>query len=114
MSGFQPPQDAEPLRCEVSHADGAAVVRPMGELDMATAPVLDDQLEQLRAAGIRRLILDLRGLHFMDSAGMRCVLKYDSLARNDGFSVELIRGSRAVHRVFEVTGTAGHLRFVDA
>ena len=106
--------EAEQLRCEVSREDGAATVRAVGALDIATVPVLDDQLAELRDAGFRRLIVDLRGLYFMDSSGLRCILKYDSLARNDGFSIELIQGSRAVRRVFELTGTTAHLPFIDA
>lgn len=111
---YTPPPDAEPLHCEVSREDGSATVRAVGALDLATVPVLDDQLAELRNAGFRRLIIDLRGLYFIDSTGLRCLLKYDSLARNDGFSIELIRGSRAVQRVFEFTGTLDHLAFIDA
>ena len=109
-----PQHDAESLRCEVLREDGTATVRAVGALDLATVPELDDQLAGLRDAGFRRLILDLRGLHFMDSSGLRCILKYDSLARNDGFSIELVQGPRAVQRVFELTGTTAHLPFVDS
>ena len=110
---YAPGPDAELLRCEVSREDDAATVRAVGALDIATVPVLDDHLAELRDAGFRRLIIDLRGLHFMDSSGLRCILKYDSLAQNDGFSIELIRGSRAVQRVFELTGTTARLPFID-
>jgi anti-sigma B factor antagonist len=113
-SPYTPEPDAEPFRCEVSRAGAAATVRAVGALDVASVPVLDDQLAELRNAGFRRLIIDLRGLHFMDSTGLHCILKYDALARNDGFSIELIRGSRAVQRVFDVTGTAAQLPFADA
>ena len=110
----QPSPYAELLRCETLREDGTATVRPVGALDVATVPVLDQQLEELRNAGFRRLILDLRGLQFMDSTGLRIILKYDYHARNDGFSIELIRGSRAVQRIFELTGTTAHLAFIDA
>jgi anti-sigma B factor antagonist len=109
-----PQPETEPFRCEVSCEDGTATVRAIGELDLVAVPVLDDQLAELRDAGFRRLILDLRGLYFMDSTGLHCILKYDSLARNNGFSIELIQGPRAVRRVFELTGTATHLPFIDA
>jgi anti-anti-sigma factor len=114
QSPLTPQSEAEPFRCEVSRADATATIRAVGELDLATVPVLDDQLAALRDAGCRRLILDLRGLYFMDSSGLRCILRYDSLARNNGFSIELIQGSRAVRRVFELTGTMAHLPFIDA
>ena len=105
--------DEELLRCEVSREDSAATVRPVGALDIASVSVLDEQLAELRDAGFRRLIIDLRGLSFMDSTGLRCILKYDALAQSDGFSIDLIRGTSAVQRVFEVTGTTAELPFID-
>ena len=50
----------------------------------------------------------------MDSTGLRAVLALDAEARRDGFTLSLVRGSAAVQRVFELTGTAGALPFVDA
>ena len=68
-----PPPVAESFRCDVSRQGATATVRALGELDLATVPVLDDQLAELRDAGSRRLILDLRGLDFIDSTGLRCI-----------------------------------------
>ena len=108
-----PPPVAESFRCEVSRADGTATVHILGALDLATAPVLDAQLAELRDAGCRRLILDLRGLDFIDSTGLRCILRYDADARQDGFSIALIQGPPAVQRVFMLTRTTEHLPFID-
>ena len=109
-----PPPDAESFRCDVSREGATATVRALGALDLATVPVLDHQLAALRDAGFRRLILDLRGLEFIDSTGLRCILEYDAEARQDGFSIGLIQGPPAVHRIFVLTGTTGHLPFIDA
>ena len=109
-----PPPDAESFRCDVSREGATATVQALGALDLATVPVLDNQLAALRDAGFRRLILDLRGLNFIDSTGLRCILKYDAEARQDGFSIGLIQGPPAVQRIFVLTGTPGHLPFIDA
>jgi anti-sigma B factor antagonist len=109
-----PPPDAESFRCDVSRKDRTATVNVVGALDLATVPVLDNQVAELRDAGFRRLILDLRGLDFIDSTGLRGILRYDAEARLDGFSIELIQGPAAVQRVFELTGTTDHLPFIDA
>ena len=111
-AGSEPSQLPEPFRCEISREDTTATVRAIGELDRATVPVLDDHLAELRDAGFRRLILDLRGLDFIDSTGLRLILDYDSQARNDGSSIALIRGPSAVQRIFELTGTSAQLQFV--
>jgi anti-sigma B factor antagonist len=108
-----PPPDAEGLGCEIVRDGAAATVRVSGALDIATVPILEAELRELRQAGFRRLVLDLSGLGFMDAAGLRCILERDAEARQDGFSVALIAGPRAVQRVFELTGTAARLAFVD-
>jgi anti-sigma B factor antagonist len=107
-----PPE--EPFRCEVMPERDAIRVRPVGELDMDTAHVLDAQMRALRDSGYRRLVLDLRGLLFIDSSGLHLVLRHDAEARRDGFSLELVPGDRAVQLVFEVAGVAARLPFVDA
>jgi len=89
-------------------------VLPRGALDVATAPILDARIGELRGAGFRRLILDLSQLGFMDSTGLRLMLTWDAEARQDGFSIEFVPGRPAVQRVFELTGTASMLPFVAA
>lgn len=107
-----PPE--EPFRCEVAPERDAVRVRPVGELDLVTAPVLDAQMRELRDSGFRRLILDLRALEFIDSSGLHLILRYDAEARCDGFSLQLVPGDRAVQRVFELSGVAAQLPFADA
>ena len=109
------PPDADPLRCDVSREDGGgARLRLAGALDLATVPVLESELRTLREAGVRRLILDLSALSFLDSTGLRLIIERDDDARRDGFSLSLVPGPPAVQRVFELTGTAARLPFVDA
>jgi anti-anti-sigma factor len=74
--------------------------------------LLEAQIGELRAAGFRRLILDLSQLDFMDSTGLRLILRWDAEARQDGFSIGLVPGPPAVQRVFELTGTANALPFI--
>jgi anti-sigma B factor antagonist len=115
-SQFEPhPQDtidAEGLTCEVVPARDAVHVRPIGSLDMVTAPILDRQLDELRQVGFRRLIVDLGGLCFMDSSGLRLALRWNAVAQRDGFELGFVPGSPAVQRVFEITGMTEHVRFV--
>ena len=83
-----------------------------GALDLATVPKLEAELARLTREA-RRLILDLSTLQFMDSTGLRCMLKLDAESRRDGFSLALVPGPPAVQRVFEITGTAAVLPFTD-
>jgi anti-sigma B factor antagonist len=108
-------QTDEPgFSCEVVPERDAVRVRSIGSLDMATAPVLERQLEELREAGFRRLIVDLGGLSFMDSTGLRLALRWHAAAQADGFEIGFAPGPPAVQRVFELTGMTEHVPFVGS
>jgi anti-sigma B factor antagonist len=102
-----------PLRVDVWPAGEVVHVRPVGEIDLDTASQVRDRLDELTSAGFRRLILDLRGVTFLDSTGLRLVLETDASARADGFEFGLIEGPETVQRAFEITGLRGALPFVD-
>lgn len=76
-------------------------MRPVGELDMDTVEALDAQIRESLRGAVRRLVLDLRGVQFIDSTGLHLVLGYDAEARQNGFALELVSGDRAAQRVFE-------------
>ena len=49
----------------------------------------------------------------MDTSGLRYVLELTDRAKQEGFGLRLVRGPRAVQRVFEVSGLEPRLPFVD-
>ena len=104
----------EEFNIDVQRLAGLARVRPAGELDMATVARLDRQLSELLAAGVRRVVLDLRGLTFMDSTGLSVLLRWAGAAARDGFDFGLVRTDGPVNRLFELAGVEGHLPFVEA
>jgi anti-anti-sigma factor len=106
-------QDPESFRCHVSQECGTASVRPIGELDLATVPLLSAPVEELRAGGCRHLIVDLSDLTFIDSTGLRFLLECYAESRNDGFTLTLRPGPPAVQQVFELTDTTNHLPFIE-
>lgn len=91
---------------------GAAWVHIAGELDLATATKLRDALRdaQLNA---RVVVLDLRELTFMDSAGVHVVLDAAVDARQAGGRLILVRASAPVDRVFTLTGACEQVEIVD-
>jgi anti-sigma B factor antagonist len=99
----------------VTAKTGAGVhVTLHGELDLATAPRLQAELEDiLRADGIERLVLDLRELLFLDSSGLEVIIQTDARGRREGFDVTVVRGPRAVERLFAVMQLERRLRMVD-
>ncbi len=97
---------------ETSHEGALPLVSLFGELDIAAAPRLDAELTGLEAARPGRIVLDLRGLTFLDSTGLRSLLGADARAREDGRSLTLIQGPDVVQRVFSITGLEGRLDIV--
>jgi len=109
-SALLPP---EPFRCDTGRDDAAAWVRPVGELDLDTATEVEKVLADMRADGCDRLVLDLRGLRFMDSTGLRLVIRWDNAAKEDGFEFAIVPGVEVVDRVFRLTGMDEHLTVAD-
>ena len=58
-------------------------------------------------------MLDLRGLEFMDSSGLRLVITAEARLREAGRRLVLVRGNDTVQRVFEITKMVDRLDFVD-
>ena len=95
----------DPFSLAVLPGTEEAVVVPAGELDAGSATELDRTVRDLRAGGAEALVLDLRALTFVDSAGLRLLLSMRNDAKRDGHDLTLIPGSREVQRVFELTAT---------
>jgi anti-sigma B factor antagonist len=102
------------LEFETTRNGTVAIVRPTGELDLSGAAVLEAELDRLaEEPDLATVVLDMRGLEFMDSSGLRLVVVADMRARETGRRFALIRGGETVHRVFEITRMSDRLDFVD-
>jgi stage II sporulation protein AA (anti-sigma F factor antagonist) len=89
------------------------VIALEGELDLDGAERVNRELLRAEGSDARRIVLDLSALRFIDSTGIRLILTADARSRADGNRLVLIRGPRAVHRVFELTGIAERLPFEE-
>jgi anti-sigma B factor antagonist len=102
-----------PLALETTVDGAVAVVALGGDLDMSGAGALEAEVERLRAAdGLQAVVLDLRALEFLDSSGLRAILKVDMDSRDGGARLVLVRGAEQVQRVFELTRMEERLTFV--
>jgi anti-sigma B factor antagonist len=83
-----------------------------GELDLSSIPLLaqhiDSQLESEQGA----LTLDLSGLSFMDSSGLRLLIELNERAERDGWSLSLVAPQNdAATLVLRMTGADRALPF---
>lgn len=81
------------------------VVTPRGGLDLAAVDALERHVLGLRRAGVRRVVVDLRELDLLDSAGLALLLSLRNEAKRHGHRLELVPGPRRVQRTFELTTT---------
>lgn len=97
---------------ELRRSNGSLLVVPAGELDIATVRKLEAALVEHAEPG-QSVAIDLRGLEFIDTAGLRLVLEQHERVKASGGRLVLVRGSESVQRLFEIAGLADVLEFVD-
>ena len=87
----------------VEHSGTTAIVRLVGELDIATAPALAEALQALEAP-CKRIILDLTSLEFIDSTGLRLAVVEHGRSNMDGFEFVIAGATGPVLKVLRLTG----------
>jgi anti-anti-sigma factor len=88
------------------------VVALEGELDIASAPALQGAIESAELAEAKIVVLDLQGLTFLDSTGLRVILGARELCWRRGQEFAVTQGSPQVQRLLSVTGVGEHLRTI--
>jgi anti-anti-sigma factor len=86
-----------------------------GELDLVTVSKVAEVLDglELQADGVRHVVLDLRGLTFMDLDGLRELVKQNEYARTNRHNLAEVRGTDAITRLLKLTDVEGLLVLVD-
>lgn len=90
------------------------VMVPQGELDLSAVDELDREVRELRGGGFDQIVVDLRGLEFLDPSGLRLLLSLRNDAKRDGHSLELVPGPSPVQRIFELTATSSLFEWRDS
>jgi len=84
------------------------VLRVSGELDMLTAPILTEYVQEQfgrdAASGPRTVVFDLTRVSFLGSAGLAVLAHAQTAAADRGDAVQIVATARAVLRPLEVTG----------
>lgn len=96
---------ASALTTRIEARNGVTSIALSGELDMATVPILNDQLAALQSDGARGIVLDLRDLSFVDSSGLHALVRAYRRAETDGHRLLLVGANPSTRRLCEMTGT---------
>jgi anti-sigma B factor antagonist len=102
------------FRVEVANKGEAAVISVSGELDLASSPALEEELERAANSGTRLVVVDLRELEFMDSTGLSVLVRAHQRAAQNDQRFGLVNGSQQVQRLLSLTGVADRLMLADA
>ena len=84
-----------------------------GELDLATVARVERAVDATLAQGVRMLIVDLSGLSFIDSSGLRLFVVLHQRAVAEGWRLSLIRPREQAMKVFVVSGLEANLPFAE-
>jgi anti-sigma B factor antagonist len=98
------PRSAPPFRLTVSGSADRTIVSLEGELDLATAPQLREQLVTLAEREDSDIVVDLTRLAFIDSTGLSVLVMALNRSRATGGSIVLRNPSDSVMRILEITG----------
>jgi anti-sigma B factor antagonist len=106
---------AEQLAVEARMRRRTALVALRGELDLVTVSKVAQVIEglEVQADGVRHLVLDLRGLTFIDVVGLRELIRQNEHARAGRHNLAVVRGTEAIERVLALTGVRDQLVLVD-
>jgi len=92
-----------------AHDDGELWVLPHGDLDLAAAPELRETLSLALRSDAPAIVIDLRGLDFLDSTGLKVLV--EAHAGPEGHRVSFVRGNEIVEQVLRVSGLDDELAF---
>ena len=95
---------ADGFRIESSTDDGVARLHLTGEVDAATAPLLDAKITEAAGAGHREVVVDCGGLAFIDSSGLSVLVSNHKRLREAGLRLVVESPPPPALRLFEISG----------
>ena len=92
------------LSVQVEPRGGELVIRASGELDIASVKRLEDELSRALDSDASAVVLDLGGVSFIDSTGLRVLLLAAKLATANGKPLSMVRITEPVREVIALSG----------
>ena len=92
------------MTIEMKRTADTTIIELVGRLDTITAPALDKAVSE-DIGDTKNLVLDVKGLEYISSAGLRVLLAAQKKMQKIG-SMKVINVCEAVMEVFEMTGFA--------
>jgi anti-anti-sigma factor len=84
-----------------------------GELDLAAASSLEEELDRALGSGSRVIVVDLKSLEFIDSTGLSVLVRAHQRAQEAGLELGLVNPGAQVERLLSLTGLADRLTLAE-
>jgi anti-sigma B factor antagonist len=94
-------------------ADETIVLAFSGVLDLETVQEAEAVFAEAEGRRPKRVVVDLSGVEFIDSTGLRLIVSADTRTRRNGLMLQIVKGPDRVHRVFRITLMNERLAFID-
>lgn len=95
-----------PFELAVDESPDAVTIRVRGELDLATVPGFAEAVREAEDTGVKRLLIDLRELLFIDSSGVGELLRATDRGRTNGHRLGFLRVDGPVEQTLRVMGVS--------
>ncbi len=99
---------------EAVRGDGSLRLVVSGDLDLATAPLLAAALQEAEAGSAALIVVDLTGVPFVDSTGLRALVAGHQHSRQNGDRLRITGTSEQPLKLFELAGVLDRLPFLGA
>jgi anti-sigma B factor antagonist len=105
--------EPSPFHVSAERFGANALIAVEGELDIATLPDFEQAVTRTRSQGLEVMVIDLRKLEFLDSMSIELLLRLHAELTATGAELVVVRGPRAVNRVFDLMELERVLTLVD-
>jgi anti-sigma B factor antagonist len=104
----------ERFHVDIRRGTGRMILELRGELDMASSGLLEEVLAEADLGDSDAVVLDLSGVSFTDSTGLKAIFKVRKAVRDGGRSFAVTRGSTQVQRLLTLTRLDEHLNTIES
>lgn len=96
------PRSGSMLNVKTETLEAAVVVAPLGDIDLSGSPTLRQELRRAQMSKLPKLVVDLRGVSYMDSSGVATLVEAMQMARKSNTKLVLCNMQPRVRSIFEI------------
>ena len=100
------------MKVDVEQQDGITIVSPQGKLDAINAQAFDQALDEIMADQPSKMIIDLGGVPYISSAGLRVFIVAARQMKENG-TLAVTNAAAVVKEVFDLAGFTSIMAICD-